>query len=98
MLATSHKPFAFKILLVNLYFPKILAVFTAQIFDSTRPGGYPFKSALRAGELSSPKYRQGESKSADEIRRALLGRTGGSPVPTWVAEATSWRLQRAHVG
>src|SRR2546428_13501787 len=38
MLATSHKPFAFKILPVNLYFPKILAVFTAQIFDSTRPG------------------------------------------------------------
>ena len=39
MLATSNKPFAFKILPVNLYFPKILAVFTAQIFDSTRPGG-----------------------------------------------------------
>src|SRR5207245_9440345 len=39
MLATSNKPFAFKILPVNLYFPKILAVFTAQIFNSTRPRG-----------------------------------------------------------
>jgi hypothetical protein len=44
MLAISNKPFAFKILPVTLYSPKILTGFTAQIFDSTRPeggGGYP---------------------------------------------------------
>src|SRR5437660_1619226 len=50
MLATSNKPFAFKILPVNLYFPEILAVFTAQIFDSTRPRGgergYPFQKCF----------------------------------------------------
>src|SRR5439155_21440521 len=39
MLATSHKPFAFYILPINLYSSKILAGFIAQIFDSTRPGG-----------------------------------------------------------
>src|ERR1700682_1892711 len=39
MLASSHKPFAFKILPINLYSSKILAGFIAQIFDSTRPGG-----------------------------------------------------------
>jgi hypothetical protein len=39
MLATSHKPFAFKILPLTPYSPKILAAFTTQIFDSTRPGG-----------------------------------------------------------
>jgi hypothetical protein len=47
MLATSHNPFAFNILTVNLYSSKILAAFMGQIFDSTGPreeeggGGIP---------------------------------------------------------
>src|SRR6266567_4846884 len=47
MLATSHKPFAFKILLVNLYFPRFWPCSLPN--DSTRPGGrggYPFQKCF----------------------------------------------------
>src|SRR5437667_10276649 len=51
MLATSHKPFAFKILPVNLYSSKILTGFNAQIFDSIRPGGKGVYLATEASRV-----------------------------------------------
>src|SRR6266849_4301929 len=100
MLATSNKPFAFKILPVNLYFPKILAVFTAQIFNSTRPrgrGGYPFQKCFACrrtfiAEISAAGKqvcRRNLPSFAPPDRRGRL---------SLVVEAGSWRLQRAHVG
>ena len=70
MLARSHNPFVSKILPLSLYSAKILTVFTAQIFDSTRgegEGGYPFPQ-----ELSVALRCQSLKHSREETDEALV--------------------------
>src|SRR5437660_8012747 len=86
MLATSHKSFVSKILPVSLYSPKILAVFIAQIFDSTRPGGGG-GIPLLASELSLTRYLHG--------RNSIQGTPGGE---MWRNVGTDGTFTRFSVG
>src|SRR6267378_986969 len=96
MLATSNKPFAFKILPVNLYFPKILAVFTAQIFNSTRPRGGEGVSLSKVLCVPENFHRRniGSGKASLQTEFAELCSAGQAraPVPSrggWFVEATT---------
>jgi hypothetical protein len=74
MLATSHKPFAFKILTINLYSSKILAAFTAKginILDSSTESSQDGDDRAAEGTDASESDGDGEGSSAP--------RSGGVP-------------------
>src|SRR5438132_7054372 len=99
MLATSNKPFAFKILPVNLYFQRFWLCSLPKSLIPQDPGGrgYPFQKCFACrrtfiAEISAAGKqvcRRNLPSFAPPDRRGRL---------SLVVEAGSWRLQRAHVG